>query len=441
MRRSWFLISMLAALTGLACTSDAPERADTGVARAAVGASPTDDAAPVRTVDPVVSLATEHLSRGSTLDVALRHLGVDAPTAVEVSRAVDTIHPVRSLRVGVPVTVGRDEGGALAEVLLWTDRRQGVRVSPAGEGWGAVAIERPLDRYVRLLRGEITSSFYDAVVEAGGDAALVLAVTDILQWDVDFFVDPRPGDRFALLVEEWVDGQVPVELGDILAVEYEGERVSATAYAFAGDDRVRYYRADGASVQRTLLKSPLNYRRISSHFSHSRFHPILRRHRPHLGVDYAAATGTPVVTIGDGTVEHVGTKGGYGKTVIVRHNGRITTQYAHLSRYGKGIRSGAKVTQGQVIGYVGSTGLSTGPHLDFRCKVNGSWVNPLTMERLPAEPVADEIRDAFELLTGTYRDAMGSLPGPGYLDGASFEARYGAEEVRSAALGAPDPAG
>jgi len=143
-----------------------------------------------------------------------------------------------------------------------------------------------------------------------------------------------------------------------------------------------------------------------------------------------------VVTIGDGTVEHVGTKGGYGKTVIVRHNGRISTQYAHLSRYGKGIRRGAEVTQGQVIGYVGSTGLSTGPHLDFRCKVNGSWVNPLTMERPPADPVADHDRAGFDRRTAGLRDALGSLPGPGYVDGSTFESRYGAGDGRPAGLAA-----
>jgi hypothetical protein len=292
-------------------------------------------------------------------------------------------------------------------------------------GWEATAVERSLDRYVRHLRGEIDTSFYDAVIDAGGDAGLVLAVTDILQWDVDFFLDPRPGDRFRLLVEEWVDGQSVVEHGDILAVEYEGQVVSASAYAFDAEDRTRYYRADGASVQRTLLKSPLNYRRISSHFSHSRFHPILRRHRPHLGVDYAAATGTPVVTIGDGTVVHVGTKGGYGKTVAVRHNHRITTQYAHLSRYGKDIQKGATVSQGQVIGYVGSTGLSTGPHLDFRCQLNGQWVNPLTMDRPAAEPVDEPMRDRFLARAGGFREALSGLQEVGYVAGSDFEGRFG----------------
>jgi len=158
---------------------------------------------------------------------------------------------------------------------------------------------------------------------------------------------------------------------------------------------MQYYDAEGNSLQRVFLKSPLNYRRISSYFSRRRFHPILKIYRPHYGVDYAAPTGTPVVTIGDGRVVYAGWKGGLGRYVEIRHNNVYTSCYGHLSRFAKGIRRGARVRQGQVIGYVGATGLATGPHLDFRVKRFGSYVNPLTVDYPRAEPLPEDKKDEF----------------------------------------------
>jgi murein DD-endopeptidase MepM/ murein hydrolase activator NlpD len=158
---------------------------------------------------------------------------------------------------------------------------------------------------------------------------------------------------------------------------------------------MEYYDCDGNSVRRVFLKSPLNYRRISSYFSNRRFHPILKTYRPHHGVDYAAPTGTPVVSIGDGRVTKAGWNGGMGNYVEIRHNNIYTSCYGHLSRYGRGVRGGVRVKQGQIIGYVGSTGLSTGPHLDFRVKKYGSYVNPLTIDYPRGEPVGEERKEAF----------------------------------------------
>jgi murein DD-endopeptidase MepM/ murein hydrolase activator NlpD len=174
----------------------------------------------------------------------------------------------------------------------------------------------------------------------------------------------------------------------------EGEQHIAIGFE-EPDGTMEYYDCDGNSVRRVFLKSPLNYRRISSYFTHRRFHPILKIYRPHYGVDYAAPIGTPVVAIGDGRVTHAGWNGGMGNFVEIRHNNIYTSCYGHLSRYGKGVRSGVRVTQGQVIGYVGSTGLSTGPHLDFRVKKYGSYVNPLTIDYPRGEPVGEERREAF----------------------------------------------
>ncbi len=381
---------------------------------------------------PVAELTTERLARGSTLAATLTELGLDRAASHAISTAVDSVHSVRSLPAGLEVALARTDAGEPLEVGLAMDRRTTISVRLVGDRWHAERIERPLARYVQFVAGTIDVSLYDAIVSAGGSPALVAQVSDILQWDVDFFIDPRPGDAFALLVDVEVDGQEIVSYGDILCVRYEGTRAGADAFGYHDGDRIRYYRPDGSSVQRALLKSPLNYRRISSHFSHKRMHPILHRYRPHLGVDYAADVGTPVVTIGDGTVAEVGTKGGFGRTVVVRHNATLSTQYAHLSRYGKGIRTGARVTQGQIVGYVGSTGLSTGPHLDFRCRVNGSYVNPLTLDRPPAEPLPEPHRDAFGDWVRVCEEALATLPGCGFVAGPAFDARYLPDPPRTA---------
>lgn len=217
-----------------------------------------------------------------------------------------------------------------------------------------------------------------------------------------------------MVVEERrIDG-VLMGYGRIHAARYHprGAAVPLEAFAYhwdeAGSESGGFYTRDGHSIQRFFLKSPLNYRRISSHFTHKRFHPILKKYRPHLGVDYAAPMGTPVVALGNGKVESVGTRGGYGKTVRIQHNKTYLTQYAHLSKYAAGVRTGTRVKQGQVIGYVGSTGLSTGPHLDFRMQENGKWVNPLTVGGGQSEPIPGARRAGF---TGALQAADRLLDG------------------------------
>ena len=260
---------------------------------------------------PVLEARHGELEPGESLDTMLRDRGLSAADAFAIGREVDRLHPVRSLRAGTPYALHVSEVEDPRAFEVWPEVNSGVLVERTGDEWTGELVERSLEPYLQVLEGVIESSLSDAIVDAGGNAFLVLAVSDILQWDVDFFLDPRPGDRFSLLVETWVDGQDVVSYGDIVAVTYEGRIADAEAYRHRDEDGVQYFHSDGASVRRTLLKSPLNFRRISSHFSHRRMHPILRRYRPHLGVDYAANMGTPVVALGDGTV----TPG--------RHEGRI----------------------------------------------------------------------------------------------------------------------
>jgi len=266
---------------------------------------------------------------------------------------------------------------------------------------------------VKCLCGEIGSSLWEAMIDRCESPELIMKFTEVLEWEIDFLTEPRKGDRFRLLYEEYHKNGRFIRYGDILVAEYRsGDESHQSVLYRSPDGKKGYYEPSGRSSRKAFLKSPLNYRRISSRFSYRRFHPVFKRYQPHLGVDYAAPVGTPVVASGDGTVTYAGWKRGFGKTVEIRHPNGFATSYGHLSRFAKGIRKGAKVEQKQLVGYVGNTGASTGPHLDYRVKANGRYVNPLRMVAPPVEPVRegyladfqkqrDNLLYALDVLTST----------------------------------------
>jgi len=217
----------------------------------------------------------------------------------------------------------------------------------------------------------------------------------IFESDFDFASDTQPGDRFELLIESRYSGGKFVEFGRILGARYRAADKDLVGVGFEVDGRMNYYSPEGESLKKTFLRSPLQFTRISSRFTHRRPHPVLGGVRPHLAIDYAAPTGTPVWAVADATVEFAGRKGGNGIQVLLRHRGGYKTYYNHLSRVARGVRPGARVRQKSVIGYVGSTGLSTGPHLDYRVSVNGRFVNPLSERFLPGDPVPKARRAEF----------------------------------------------
>jgi murein DD-endopeptidase MepM/ murein hydrolase activator NlpD len=299
---------------------------------------------------------------------------------------------------------------------LEVQRRPGERVvlESGSEGAFASWVERePSEKRLRKLAGRVDDNLYLAMSRAGGGAGLVVEFADLFAWDFDFFTDTRSGDTFDLLVEEeWVGGE-RVGTGRILAGRYHpvGEPEPLVAYFYTWEDGELsgYYDGGGRSLRKFFLKSPLQFRRISSHFTHKRLHPIHKTYRPHLGVDYAAPTGTPVVALGNGKIVYVGWKGGYGRTVQIKHNATYLTQYAHLSRYGKGMKSGARVKQGQTIGFVGSSGVATGPHLDFRVRENGKWINPLHLKGGQSKPLPEGQRAAFAEIRGHLQDLLETM--------------------------------
>ncbi len=237
----------------------------------------------------------------------------------------------------------------------------------------------------------LESSLYYSMVKNNISSEVVLKFADIFSWQIDFLTEPRNGDVFGLIWKQYYLKDKLYLDGEILAAYYKGS-YSGKHYGIFFEDKTGYkdyFDLEGNSLRKEFLRAPLNYRRISSHFATKRFHPILRYFRPHLGIDYAAPTGTPVVSIGNGKIIFVGWKGGFGKTIVIRHNNVYTTTYGHLSKFHKGIAIGKTVRQGDVIGYVGSTGLATGPHLDFRIQKNGQYINFLTL-KFPASKSVDK---------------------------------------------------
>lgn len=249
--------------------------------------------------------------------------------------------------------------------------------------------QKDVETRLRSAQGVIQSSLWNTMKDNNLDPMLAMELDDIFQWTIDFFAIQK-GDRFRVIYDEEFVDSVSIGIGEIYAVEFEHYGEANYAFRFFQDERFDFFDDKGMSLRKAFLKAPLQFSRISSHFSNSRMHPVLRIRRPHHGVDYAAPKGTPVMSIGDGTVVAKAYQaGGGGNYVKIKHNSIYTTTYMHLSKFGSGIASGVRVKQGQVIGYVGSTGLSSGPHLDFRVHMNGSPIDPLKVKAPPVEPVKE----------------------------------------------------
>ena len=260
-------------------------------------------------------------------------------------------------------------------------------------------------------KGKIQSSLYESMRKIGINPEIIIQFAEIFSSKVDFFTDCRNGDEFAILWNSYTHNGEILQNLHICAAMYKSEYSTYYAFYFKLENgKSGYYDEKGKSVESAFLKAPLHYRRISSYFSYRRFHPILKIYRPHLGIDYAAPYGTPVSAIGDGRVIFAGwTKNGYGIAVKIKHPNGYISYYGHLSRIKKGIRAGKLVKKGQVIGYVGATGLATGPHLDFRLKKNGRFINFLKLKMPPSYPLPSKYLDEFEKVKGEMMEKLNSL--------------------------------
>jgi murein DD-endopeptidase MepM/ murein hydrolase activator NlpD len=332
------------------------------------------------------------VSRNGTLEKALGQLLT--PRGVhDLVRTARPIYDLARLSVGnaFDVTVGAEGLLAFSYVI---DELRTLRVHRNGDGLEAQLLTKSYETRTESAAGVITSSLFGAVEETGEEPQLALDLAQIFEWDVDFNTELQRGDSFRVVVEKmYLDGTF-ARYGPILSAELQRGPRAIRAVRFEGTGRAEYYTPEGVPQRKTFLRSPLKFSRISSRFSKARFHPILKRFRPHLGVDYAAPSGTPVRAAADGLVVQAGWHGGYGKTVKLRHGRGIQTLYGHLSRIH--VKAGQRVEQGELIGNVGTTGLSTAPHLDYRTLRDGVFVNPLTIQPPPPEPLSAALRPAFE---------------------------------------------
>ena len=265
--------------------------------------------------------------------------------------------------------------------------------------------EKPIIHRNRAAEVVIESSLWNAMVSNDLPAELALELSDIYAWTIDFF-GLQKGDSIRVYYDEQYVDSIRIGIGRIYAADFYHGKKWQEAFWFENGDISNYFDAEGNSLRKAFLKAPLNYKRISSGFTYARKHPIYKVVRPHTGVDYAAPAGTPVVSIGDGIVTMKQYKGGGGHTVKIKHNSTYTTAYLHLSKYAKGLAVGQRVQQGQVIGYVGSSGASTGPHLDFRVWKNGTPIDPLKMQSPPALPIPEQYKDTFETVVKNYRSLL-----------------------------------
>jgi len=336
------------------------------------------------------------LKRGETLEMALRRTGVARTEAAAIVAALRGSVNMRRLAPGERLTVRPGPEGRPEEISYARSLAERYEIKPRDDGgWTVSAVRPDVDVQVVAIAGELQDSLFASVERLGESAGLTARIVNLFEWDFDFAADSLPGDRFRLLVEKRYVNDNFLGYGDVLIAQYASAgRSLLTSVVF--DDvsgRREYYDAAGRSVKKMFLRAPLDFTRVTSGYSHARFHPVLGGYRPHLAVDYGAPIGTPVRAVADGVVTQAGWNGGYGLSIMLRHARGYETMYNHLSKIN--VRRGERVRQRQVIGRVGSTGLSTGPHLDYRVRKAGVFVNPLGEKFIPGSPVPAHRREAF----------------------------------------------
>jgi murein DD-endopeptidase MepM/ murein hydrolase activator NlpD len=339
---------------------------------------------------PIEEVYPHVIEPNMTLFVALRSQGVSPQTIQDIVTVAKPIHNLAQLQPGIRFQTTFDSSAEpeLNGLHFRFSAIESLEIVKQNNTWSAKKITEQVDIKVISFSGIVTTSLWESALKADMDPNLISELADIFGWEIDLSREVRVNDRWRLTVEQKLVKGEPVGWGAILAAEYdnEGKPYQATLFRQNGED-VGYFAPDGSSLRKMFLKSPIRYGRITSKFSTRRFHPILKTNRPHLGVDYGAPIGTPVRSVGDGTVIFAQRSGGGGNVIKIRHNATYQTAYKHLHGFAKGIRSGARVQQGQVIGYVGSTGLSTGPHLHFEFYQSGRYIDPLRKSFPSAEPV------------------------------------------------------
>ena len=347
-------------------------------------------------------LETGEVQEGETVGRILNGFGVSARLIDKLDKASKEAFPLRNIRPGHKYTAFIHEDSLYAPHLDYLAYEKSVSeyviFGFVGDSVTITKGEKPTTVRRTKKSAVIESSLWGAIMEADLPYALAAELEDIYQWTVDFF-GIQAGDDFTVIYDEkFIDDTVSIGIGRVWGAKFNHAGKTRYAIPFRQGDKLQYWEADGGSLRKNILKAPLKFSRISSGFSYSRLHPVHKVRRPHTGVDYAAPSGTPVRAVADGVVTFRGWGGGGGNTIKIKHAGNLMTGYLHLRGFAKGIVVGARVTQGQLIGYVGSTGTSTGPHLDYRIWKNGTPINPLKVPQEPTEPISEKNRAKFEFV-------------------------------------------
>ncbi|MFR9669500.1 MAG: peptidoglycan DD-metalloendopeptidase family protein [Rikenellaceae bacterium] len=357
------------------------------------------------------TITSDVIKQGETMGKILNSYGVSAVDIDKLDRVSSDIFSLRKIRGGnrYSTFVRQDSTQKLDYLVYEVNKLDYVVFSMAGDSISTYTGVKPSTARRMKSSAVIESSMWGAMMEAKLPYALAANIEDIYQWSVDFFAIQK-GDNFTVIYDEIiVDDSVSIGVGQIWGAKFEHAGVEHYAIPFDQNDKVEFWEEDGGSLKKQMLKAPLKYSRISSTFSYARLHPIYKVYRPHTGVDYAAPAGTEVHSVSDGVVIFRGWgSGGAGNMVKIKHPNNITTGYLHLSKFANGLKVGSAVKQGQTIGYVGSTGASTGPHLDYRVWKGTTPINPLTIPQEPSEPISEQNRAAFEYVKSLIIDELNS---------------------------------
>ena len=383
------------AAAGLQLQNPLPEQLSAEFALASARPSTAATSAPATPFEFVAVT----IGRNDTLDRIFRELQLHVSDLAALRNLPDVRHNLDIIRPGDVIQMTH-LGGELKSLTRKISETATLSVTRAEEGFSANIVENPLETKEQRLTGTVDSSLYVAVNEAGGTDRLAVSLADVFKYDIDFVNSVQPGDRFILTHEQqWQDGEF-VRDGDILAAEFvnSGRAYRAVRYV-TPDGHADYYTPDGRPVRKAFLRYPVDYARISSGYSQARWHPVLHRVRAHRGIDFAAPVGTPIKAAGAGRMIFRGVKGGYGNVVELAHSNGITTLYAHMSRFAREVGVGDRVAQGEVIGYVGTTGLATGPHVHYEYRVNGVYKNPARITVPKADPIPANLMEDFRAKT------------------------------------------
>lgn len=359
------------------------------------------------------SLNVEHfeIRNGDNPSIIFSRLGFSALEADSISKASSSVLDPTRIKAGMHYCTftTRDSIAKIQYIAFAKTMTDYAIIDLRKRPIEAYTFNKPITLKRKSVNGTITSSLWNIIKQQGADPLLAIKIADVFAWEIDFF-DVKEGDSFQVIYNEaYIDDTTALSISSIEGALFTHQGKDYYAIPFMQDSSMQFFDLEGNSLRKAFLKAPLDFYRITSRFTNARFHPILKRYRAHHGVDYAAPTGTPVRTIGDGSVIFKGYTNGGGHTIKIKHNSVYTTSYMHLSRYAKGLSVGQRVKQGEEIGYVGSTGLSTGPHLDFRVYKNGEPINPLDMEAPPSEPIKPELRDSFNIVKNRIISELDSL--------------------------------